>query len=187
MPCHQRQRMVQIAVALVALFDHPHPEGALFCSGPGHRLDHWQRQLRFLGNRRRYSCRWWSTSRRSPRGHRQSERRYPARRHRCAAPAPGARHAGDDAAHFGRGRKKGGRLATDHLQIGIFGGGQILCCGQLQNLTFGDDGAGIGQDVENPKRAGFHHQLEAAKKVIADQNRTLFLHNRLAVGRPLRR
>jgi hypothetical protein len=39
------QRLVQVAVALVALFDHPRPEGALFGIRRGHRLDHRQRQF----------------------------------------------------------------------------------------------------------------------------------------------
>ncbi len=67
--------------------------------------------------------------------------------------------------------KEGGGLAPDHLQVDGFGRTEVLHGGELQHLAFRDHGRGVGEDVHDAQRVGFHHELEAAgEKVVAHED-----------------
>ena len=56
-----------------------------------------------------------------------------------------------------------------------------MSCG---HLALGDDGRGVGQDVEDAEIAGLDHELEGtAEEEVADQHRCLVAPDRVGRGR----
>jgi hypothetical protein len=165
--------MLQTALALVALFDHPRPEGAFVGIRRRHGADHRQGQLPLaevvadiLAQHARHPAiieHIVDDLERHADGIAIGEKRL--------HPLFGG--IGDDAAHLGRGGKQRRRLAADHPRIDAFIGCQVMRRGQLQHLALGDGGGGVRQDAQHPQAAGFHHQLERpGKQIVPDQDRT---------------
>ena len=172
MTLHDFLRLREVTFTLVALFNHPHPKGALFGIGLGHRLDQRQGQLtlaeivahvladggrgagviqKIIGNLK---------------GDAQRVAIGVKRLHHIFG------RACDNAAHLGRRREQGSGLAAHHFQINVLARRQILRGGQLQNLALSNGGRSIGKDRQDADLPRFGHQLKAAgEKVIADQNR----------------
>ena len=126
MPRHDRHRLLQIALGLLALFDNPHPKGALRRVGLCYRLDHRQRQLALaeivadiLAQRSGTAAiiqQIINNLKRDPQGI--------AIAVECSD--NGLIGPGNHRPRLGRRRKQGCRLAAHHLQIDRLIRGQIL-------------------------------------------------------------
>ena len=174
MAAHQFDRMLEIAVALLAVLQRAAPEFALALVGGAQRQYHRQRDLAVaeivadalaeLRLQRRIV------------EHVVDELEGDAE---IAAEGfegllLGLRAAGDDGADAARRGEELRRLGVDHFEIGGFGGRDVVRGDELQHLAFGDDRRGARQDRQHRQRPVLDHQLEsAAEEKIADQHRGL--------------
>ncbi len=94
-------------------------------------------------------------------------------------PGPSGHHRAEP----GGSSEEGGRLGGDDIQVIGFRGCRIIGRGQLKNLALGDDGGGIGKDIENIEGAVLDHQLEGSREEkIAYQNARLVAPERVGGG-----
>ena len=77
-------------------------------------------------------------------------------------------HHGADPAGGGEERRG---LGADHFQAVVHGGLGVVRGHELPHLALGDDGRGVGQDLQDLERAVGHHDLKgAAEQEVADQH-----------------
>ena len=146
----KHERVIEIAIALVAFLNRALPKGAFFCIGQGHRFDHWQCQFAFAeiiahvlacGGRHALVVKQIIDD---LKGDPERVAVVKERLHKrvvCAC---------NDPAHFGGCGEQCCRFAADDLEIDAFVCGEILGGGQLQHLAFGNGGGRIGQNIEHP-------------------------------------
>ena len=157
MACHDRHGRREIALALLALLDHPHPEGTFGRIGLRERADHRQGHLALA----EVVADVLSEPVVGAAVVEQVVGDLEGDAERVAIIAKRAGdlrlRPGDHRAGLGGRREERRGLAADHLQIDRLVGREIGRGGQLQHLALGDHRRGVRQDVEHLQVAGLHH------------------------------